>query len=401
MGGSSTRPEFIMGIHTVTPPDDTGSDTLRRYRYQAEIAFLFCLQCVCTDLVKSVIVEHFEDLVVEYQDHWYFIQIKTRDAETGPWKLSHTLGRSGGLRSLWRTYNALSNALESTITERCRFGLFLEGSIARQDLLGSMVKGNGRNISGELVDQVSGKINGDRTSVRTFLEVVFVEPDQVTRSAIADRNFRLLVEAAPEADLNRVKDAYEHCIEMVGHAMAAEQIGEHLANVVLGTTQWDSLQQSKMKAKILRRQQLEKPLEIVTRKAYPLLERVGDSTLPPPTVLEEKLLAGEASPENIANAKTLRANAYRELAKLRASQIFSERLDSQLGDLEQRLKVQNGLISSSHGDRGNRVNEILHQTLELYKKDPHSLDPNGLLSADPFHLLGYLYELADRCEITW
>ncbi len=50
------------------PPENTGADTFRRYRYQAEIAFPYCLSCLTVDGANSVIMEHFEDMVVEYNN---------------------------------------------------------------------------------------------------------------------------------------------------------------------------------------------------------------------------------------------------------------------------------------------------------------------------------------------
>src|SRR5215813_11649551 len=85
------------------PPNDTGTDTLKRYRYQGQLAVPFCLECALGGSIRSVIMEHYEDIVIEYIDHWRFIQVKTRDTRYGPWKLSDALD---GLKSLHRTYQS-------------------------------------------------------------------------------------------------------------------------------------------------------------------------------------------------------------------------------------------------------------------------------------------------------
>jgi hypothetical protein len=38
-----------------TPPDDTGTDTLKRFRYQAQLALPFCLECARQDQATSAI----------------------------------------------------------------------------------------------------------------------------------------------------------------------------------------------------------------------------------------------------------------------------------------------------------------------------------------------------------
>src|SRR5574341_294040 len=106
----------------MTPPDNTGPDTLRRYRYQAQLVVPYCLDCVTNGKVMSVLMEHFEDIVIEYQDVWHFVQVKTRNQNLGPWKLSDALD---GIKSLWRTYQSI-HQIKSI---KASYALFLEGAI--------------------------------------------------------------------------------------------------------------------------------------------------------------------------------------------------------------------------------------------------------------------------------
>ena len=99
----------------VDPPDNTGSDVLRRYRYQAHIAFPFCLRCCTEQQITSVFVEHFEDVLVQFTDSWHMMQIKTKNPDRGPWKLKETLGKSGGIKGLARTYKVVKNHNELRI----------------------------------------------------------------------------------------------------------------------------------------------------------------------------------------------------------------------------------------------------------------------------------------------
>ena len=111
----------------ITPPDDTGSDTFRRHRYQAEVAISFCVDCVLIGNVASVIPEHLEDLAIEFADgSWRIIQIKTRDPGQAPWTLAALLGSDGGaFKSLLRTHRALAG-----IGGRIGYELRLEGPSA-------------------------------------------------------------------------------------------------------------------------------------------------------------------------------------------------------------------------------------------------------------------------------
>ena len=57
------------------PPDNTGTDTLSRFRYQAQLALPFCLECARQEKVRSVIMEHFEDIVLEYKDYYQIMKL--------------------------------------------------------------------------------------------------------------------------------------------------------------------------------------------------------------------------------------------------------------------------------------------------------------------------------------
>ena len=110
------------------PSDDTGTDTLKRFRYQAQLALPFCLACACKEKVRSVIMEHFEDIVVEYDDYWHFIQVKTRNTDLGQWTLTAALD---GLKSLHRAFTETSDLV-------AKYSLFIEGAISAKDDLNGL-----------------------------------------------------------------------------------------------------------------------------------------------------------------------------------------------------------------------------------------------------------------------
>jgi Cap4-like dsDNA endonuclease family protein len=54
-------------LESAPQPDDSGADAFRRFRYQAHVAFQFCLACWTGDGVVAVCCERFEDVFVEYE----------------------------------------------------------------------------------------------------------------------------------------------------------------------------------------------------------------------------------------------------------------------------------------------------------------------------------------------
>lgn len=118
-------------IESTDPPDASGSDAFERFRYQAHLAASVCLATASGEDVQSVVCEHFEDIAIGDSSGWRHIQVKTRNAELGPWKSTDLLKKPGGaLSSLFRTYYALSELGED---ESCRLEIWLEGVVGRDD----------------------------------------------------------------------------------------------------------------------------------------------------------------------------------------------------------------------------------------------------------------------------
>src|SRR5205823_4553249 len=86
-------------------PAEIGTNTLQRFRYQAEVTLPYCVYCALGQDIVSVIPEYLEDIALEYPGYWRFIQVKSRDPERPLWRLQDLLVESGGaLRSLHRTH---------------------------------------------------------------------------------------------------------------------------------------------------------------------------------------------------------------------------------------------------------------------------------------------------------
>lgn len=107
----------IESFSRISPPDDSGTDAMTRFRYQAHVTFRFCLACYFEQGVIAVTPEHFEDVLVEATNELRFVQIKTRNPDRGPWKFRHLMDDGGALRSLLRTHRALAGS--ATVGRSC------------------------------------------------------------------------------------------------------------------------------------------------------------------------------------------------------------------------------------------------------------------------------------------
>jgi hypothetical protein len=107
-------------------------------------------------------MEHFEDVLIQYRDYWHLIQIKTRDPELGPWKLSDAIGESGGIKSLYRTFEALR-------TQPIKLSLHLEGAIKRGDLLSNLENSSYNPREEKLVERVATALGIDADTCKQFL----------------------------------------------------------------------------------------------------------------------------------------------------------------------------------------------------------------------------------------
>ena len=87
---------------------DWGADTLDRFRYQAEVTLPYCLAVVTRNKgILAVLPEHLEDIALQTDQGWRFLQVKSRNPERGLWTATDLLVQKGGaLRSLYneRTY---------------------------------------------------------------------------------------------------------------------------------------------------------------------------------------------------------------------------------------------------------------------------------------------------------
>ncbi|WP_407836244.1 dsDNA nuclease domain-containing protein [Streptomyces sp. DSM 116496] len=103
---------FVHPVFRVAPQEDSGSDTLGNYRYQAEVAAQICVALLTQESVESVVCEWHEDFVVSYAGGSVeLVSVKHRGKRRNPWNVAD-LCKDGGLAHLfdrWRACDGLSN----------------------------------------------------------------------------------------------------------------------------------------------------------------------------------------------------------------------------------------------------------------------------------------------------
>ena len=90
--------------------EDSGSDTLGRYRYQAEVAARDCLAMLTQKTIDFIVCEWHEDFVVALTDGSVeLVSVKHREDDQGPWTITE-LCKTGGLAHLFDRWCACESA---------------------------------------------------------------------------------------------------------------------------------------------------------------------------------------------------------------------------------------------------------------------------------------------------
>ncbi|MGC4048229.1 MAG: dsDNA nuclease domain-containing protein [Paludibaculum sp.] len=373
----------------IAPSDDSGSETFERFCYQAHIAFPYCLNCALGGDVVSVVAEHIEDVAVEFQNSWRFLQIKTRDLEKGPWRFSDVAGKGGGLHSLHRTYKAVKHA--EAILE-----LHLEGVIHRNDPL-HRLQPHEDHCDPSLVSAVRNALKMEEGDCHDFLQRVRVIHSHPTRATIQAQNLRLLVHQAGHLPASVLDDIYERMLSLTYKAMQARLLPVKWHSTFLTGGRLKGKAQELFAQKRLTKGHLATIVAPLTAAPRPLLKRLTEGQLPM-TALEQKLVIGGASPDLIEDAKTLRANASRIEFEIAASAMYDEAV---LEDVHNRLLMRAHGLVNQYGTGKTPAAAIWNNLLHLLGQQCQTIDSRGLFHRDPDLLLGAICDLSDKCRTGW
>ncbi|MEG4201825.1 dsDNA nuclease domain-containing protein [Microcoleus sp. Pol12A5] len=371
-----------------TPPDDTGTDTLKRFRYQAQLALPFCLACARKEKIRSIIMEHFEDIVIEYDDYWHFIQVKTRNAERGPWKLGDAID---GLKSLYRAFQETSH-LEA------KYSLFIEGAISSTDDLNALAPRN-TDISDKIIHRISEKLEIEDSKCRVFLKSVTVHPNQPPRANITSHNIHLMGQVSASTTICEIASLEEKLTDEILRAMSCARLDNLLYYYIAKVEETEDGNRARVDAKRLTASNITDILGSLTIGDYPLLRRITDLNAPTLTKLEKKLVAGGATERIIKDAKNLRANASMREAEILASGFVDQ--EDKMTDVQFRIQTLTNSIVENHDEAEKPAKIIWRMVLHELTEKKESVDPHRLYKQDPYLLLGAVCGLSDECRIDW
>jgi hypothetical protein len=380
-----------MDVAKIRPPDDSGSDSFARFCYQSHIAFLFCLDCALDGSVKSVVLEHIEDIAVQGIDSWRFIQVKTRNANLGPWTLGDLVKQGGAMWSALRSHKALGD-LPVTIE------IFLEGPVKRGDLIeliGTPEAGNDPKLSAKLRESL--KISCEECDA--LLARLRLKAELPSRDSIISQNIHTLGDHAPHMTQSALRSVYLEVIGRIHGAMAQDPLEPRWVDVVLGRGSVEKDVEDSFNAKRLTRDDLKSLIAPIQGPVRPLLRRLLGSEQGSISPLERKLLAGGAPDPIVKSAKSLRANAsVREYQFLSASIADAAPV---LEDVRERLRITvEASIAFHQGDEKPAIS-IWHELVNRLPGQAATLDTNAVFSQDPFLLLGEICQISDLCLVDW
>ncbi len=200
--------------HAIVTPDDSGSDTLARFQYQAHVTFPYCLKLATGDCVTDVYAEHIEDIAVRESDAWRFLQVKSRKPERGQWTIGEVI-KSGAIASLWRAYQAAGRSVVAT------YEICLEGTLRKDDPLKALAEET------ELPDDTLVRL-ADECGVAVDEVFDFAGRLRVLElpelASIAAQNLRLMMKTAPDVAAREIEKTYWSAIEVIETAMTADSL---------------------------------------------------------------------------------------------------------------------------------------------------------------------------------
>ncbi len=375
----------------MNPDRDWGSDTLARFRYQAEVTLPYCVSALllANDIV-AVIPEHLEDIALKTDSGWRFLQIKSRNPERGLWTATDLFAKNGGaLRSLYRTY---------LLTEGEEFSLelVLEGAVKTDNKITALRPGQDRSA---LVPMVEERLGATRQSAEDFLKRVTLNEGAHHRAAIHATNARLLHQHAPTLTKPELEALHESLLNEIEQAMRCDRLGARWPRSVVHPAMRTGMTEERIQAKTLDAERLASIAETLSGAGHPLLKRFVETGSGQVSVLAQKLIAGGATPQLIDRARQLLSNArHHRLERAAQSLVVNDALRV---DLAERIGTYADTAAALHGSSSQPANAIWGCLLEIFGSHAADIDRHNLVHADPMLLMGESCILSDECVFGW
>jgi hypothetical protein len=376
----------------VSPPDDSGSTTLQRYRYQAKVVFPFTLSCALDQNEVAVIPEHVEDLALQYDASWRFAQIKSRQASQGTWTLSDLLDKDGGpLPSLYRAFKA-------TRGTSATYELFLEQAISPTNPILALKKGTNQSL---LIKKVAKGLRIKEQDAKQFLQCVRLHDPLPTQQHIDAVNIMILMAQHQGLTHQKATSIYRRALERIEKAMRAEPPSVSWPEYV--KLEPHNRADEIYDAKCLTRDVCRSLFSELSGPANRLLKRTVDPALSRPSRLKAKLILADAPDALIESAITLRANATTavfEALNLASASPGSVKA-AQLEDVRERLFHRATGIIEQHREQPQAAVQIWNELMKVLGTEAVQLDPNQVFNQDQMLLMGQICEISDECRTDW
>ena len=377
----------------IAPPDDSGSQTFERYCYQAEVAFRFCLGCVLGDEIIEVIAEHIEDLVLHSHSGWRFLQIKTRNPERGPWKLTDLTSSSGALQSLARSYNALRQ-VDALMT----FELYLEGAVNPKNDIQLLLTPEGRKDP-KLIKIVASALKLSKSICRDFLGSVRVTHSLPARGVIDAWNIRLLGAQAGHLSAAVLEETYGRVVAATENAMRAAVLPPDWRTIFCASLPPPDAVKQRFMKKRLTKDALKPLFGRITSPPTPLLKKVVEPDAIRLSPLVEKLRVGGASDEIVEKAKSLRALASQQEYENSSARIWDD--TDVLEDVRSRLTTRLVGIIAEYGHGKIPAASIWNRIVHVVSTHRELIDTTGFFNRDADLLVGEVCQMSDLCRNGW
>ncbi|MER6492913.1 dsDNA nuclease domain-containing protein [Streptomyces griseorubiginosus] len=423
-GNPNVSPHSIFDL---VPEEDSGSDTLGRYRYQAEVAARDCLAMLTQDAIDFVVCEWHEDFVVAWSDGSVeLVSVKHREEDQGTWSLVN-LCKSGGLTHLFDRWCACESAanvrLRLSTNAALNPGKSNAGTLARMcgpepeltDGLATMAETIARQMLKVRWDQPYPNVPetpkvrklsdiqmppGFVAKVVRFLAVLEISCTPPQREHITDVNIqRLLVPAVEELQLAHVdlEKTYRAIVDRIERANRDESDRSQLAVYIADPSR--VRHSTRMQQRIGRRRITREIMrqEIVhTTVQLPTFPRGQALVIAPGGAkLHRKLRRGQVPSDEAAFAERLRSAWYTTWSERRSGLTGDEtdlaNLSTDVLELAFECR-RHARAQAADGEFGIRMNDLLAERLKV----------DALPSPPPFqlsnlHLRGLAYQLCDQC----
>jgi hypothetical protein len=391
---------MVPSISELAAPDDGGRDAFERFRFQAHVAFPFCLKAATDDSVASVVCEQFEDLMIDESKILRFIQIKTRNADYGPWRFKDLCRPNpGALVSVLRTHRSL---VDLDDPRQVIYEVRLEGILDRKDPI-SRLAPDGQGADEQMARDMKKALRETHdlgiAEARALLSRVLVRT-VVTRETIDAKNLQMLAALAGDRPANELRRVYQQVIELICSAMEGKLGGDEWPRILFEANDSDEEMAARLEKKTLDTARLTEAFSTLLGEGAPAITPADLEAFEDDTALVRKLRLAGAGPQLVEQARKLRALATRREMEIRSSDITGA-AEGNFLDLDERLLTVAVSVAETRKDDQAPARAIFNDLLKRLEQSGAQYDPRSLFGQDAMTLMGGVCELSDECVFGW